>query len=406
MTTGVGGSSVELELAAISSGRDAVPPIEADEHLRRIHQAQLRMRELGIAALWLDGTSNLHYFTGVRHGQSERLIGALVPAVGETAYLAPAFEVERFKAGLRIPGAIVGWEEDESPYARLMAMLQERGVSDGLIAIDDFARFFVTEKLRSQPGDWRFIASAPVTSWCRQRKSDHEIALLRQAMGLTLRIQAAAARILRPGIVTTEVSRFLDQAHRAAGFDAGALFAHVSFGEATAYPHGVPHPQTLQDGDMVLVDCGGHLHGYVSDITRSYVFGDPSARQRFVWDVEKEAQAAGFAALRAGAPARSVDDACRGVIERAGFGPGYKIPGLPHRAGHGIGMDIHEEPYFVKGNAAPLEVGMSGSIEPMIAIYGEFGVRLEDHAVVTGEGATWLTMPSTSIDDPFGRESS
>ncbi len=402
MTTGIGGSQADRELAQIVSARDHVPEITVEEHLARIDRAQRRMRELGVAALWLDGSSNLHYFTGVRHGQSERLIGAILPAQGDVAYLAPAFEVERLKASLRIAGVVEGWEEDESPYALFGAMLRARGIAGGTVALDDFARYFVTEQLRALPGDWRFVASAPVTAWCRVRKTEHEIALLRHAMGLTLQIQAAAARILTPGIASTEVARFIDQAHRAAGFDAGALFAHVSFGEATSYPHGLPGVQTLRDGDMVLVDCGGHMHGYVSDITRTYVFGAPSARQRAVWEIEKEAQLAGFAAARAGVAAGTVDDACRAVIERAGFGPGYRVPGLPHRAGHGIGMDIHEEPYFVKGNATALEAGMCGSIEPMIAIYGAFGVRLEDHVVITAEGAQWLTEPSPSIDDPFG----
>lgn len=404
MAIGVGGSAAEAELKAIRWGRDAVPPIGPEELERRIAAAQRRMEEVGIEALWLDGTTNLAYFTGVRHGQSERMVGAILPRRGAVSYLAPAFEVERLRAMLRIPGEVRGWEEGESPYALFVEVLEAMQVRSGTVAIDDHARFFVADGIRAAGGDrYRYVRSAAVASFLRQRKSEQEIALIRQAMGMTLEIQAAAARILRPGIATTEVQAFLDRAHREAGFDGGCAFNIVLFGEASAYPHGVPHAQTLREGDMVLIDCGAPLHGYMSDITRSYVFGTPSDRQRSVWGVVKAAQAAGFAAARRGAPAGAVDDAARAVIEAAGFGPGYAVPGLPHRVGHGLGMDVHEEPYFVRGNAVPLDAGMCGSIEPTIAIYGEFGIRLEDHVVIgEGGGATWLTPPAKSVDDPFG----
>ena len=174
------------------------------------------------------------------------------------------------------------------------------------------------------------------------------------------------------------------------------------FGEPTAYPHGVPYPQTLKSGDMVLVDIGATLHGYQSDLTRSYVFGEPSARQREVWNVEKRATEAAFAAARLGATCESVDRAARDVIEQAGFGKNYAVPGLPHRTGHGLGLDVHEEPYIVRGDRTPLAPGMCFSNEPMICIYGEFGVRLEDHIYMAEDGAHWFTPPSPSIDDPFG----
>lgn len=404
MTVGVGGSDFATELAGIRNRRDEVPAVPAEDHARRLERAQARMRELGIAALWLDGTTNLAWLTGLKHGQSERPVGAILPAQGPIAYLAPAFEVERIRTMLALPGEVRGWEEDEDPYALFAAMLREADVAGGTVALDDMARVFVAEGMRGALPNHRFVASGPVTSHLRERKTEHEVALLRQAMGMTLDIQAAAARALAPGVTTTEVMDFLTAAHRKAGFDGGPSFGIVLFGEPTAYPHGVPYPQTLKDGDVVLVDVGAPLHGYVSDITRSYVFGTPSARQREIWNLSKAAQAAGFAAARPGAACGAIDDACRAVVVAAGFGPGYKVPGLPHRTGHGIGMDVHEAPYFVGNNRAPLAPGNTGSIEPTIAIYGEFGIRLEDHIVVTGTGADWLTPPATSVDDPFGLE--
>src|SRR5262249_53230198 len=131
-----------------------------------------------------------------------------------------------------------------------------------------------------------------------------------------------AARIMREGITTTEVQAFLTAAHRKLGSEGPPPFNSVLFGEATAYPHGVPYPQTLKDGDMILIDTGAPVDGYLSDITRSYVFGTPSPRQREVWNLEKQAQAAGFAAARPPNRWEDVDAGARGVVKGAGLGPG------------------------------------------------------------------------------------
>jgi Xaa-Pro dipeptidase len=409
MTKGVGGSTVEAELEAITSLRENVAPISTGERRERLARAQARMQETGVAALWLDGTTDLEYFTGVRHGQTERMIGCILPAAGEPVYLSPAFEVEKLRTLITIGEQVVAWEEHEDPFALFVETLRGLQIGRGTLALDAQARFFVVDGIRraaAEAGlDYALTPATGIAGWCRARKTDAELAIISHAMQCTLRVQAAAARILRPGITTTEVAVFLDAAHRRMGFDGGSRFALVLFGEATAYPHGVPYPQTLAEGDTVLIDTGAAMHGYVSDITRSYVFGEPSARQRAVWDLEKRALEAAFAVIRPGVPCAAIDDAARGVINGEGYGPGYATPGLPHRTGHGIGMDVHEAPYFVKDNAETLAVGMTGSIEPTICIYGEFGIRLEDHFYVTPDGARWHTEPSPSVDDPFGNVS-
>ena len=164
----------------------------------------------------------------------------------------------------------------------------------------------------------------------------------------------------------------------------------------------LPGEQHLQEGDMVLIDTGCRVQAYHSDITRSYVFGTPSAEQRRIWDLEHEAQAAAFDAARPGEPCQVVDDAARAVLAKAGLGPDYQLPGLPHRTGHGIGLAIHEAPYLVRGERTALAPGMCFSNEPMIVLPDQFGVRLEDHFHMTGTGAAWFTRPSPSIDAPFG----
>jgi Xaa-Pro dipeptidase len=152
----------------------------------------------------------------------------------------------------------------------------------------------------------------------------------------------------------------------------------------------------------VLVDGGCSVEGYASDITRTFIFGKPSQRQRDIWDLELESQNAAFAKVRPGVTCEAIDAAARQVIIDAGFGPGYKVPGLPHRTGHGIGLEGHEWTYLVKGNKTPLQPGMCFSDEPTICIYGEFGIRLEDCFYVTEDGGRFFTRQSTAIDKPFG----
>jgi len=233
-------------------------------------------------------------------------------------------------------------------------------------------------------------------------KSPAELALMQQAKSMTLEVQRRTARILHEGIRASAVARFIDQAHRAIGAAGGSSFVIVQFGRASAFPHGLPGDPALGEGDIVLIDTGCTIEGYQSDITRTYVFGDPTPEQRHIWEIERSAQQAAFDAVHPGAPCESVDAAARAVLEKAGLGPDYKLPGLPHRTGHGIGLSIHEPAYLVRGDTTPLQPGMCFSNEPMIVIPDRFGVRLEDHFHVTETGAAWFTGPSPSIDAPFG----
>jgi len=404
MTIGVGGSTAKKELAALRSMRGDVPPIGDGQREERIARAQALMRAEGIDALWLDVSANLTYFTGLRLRRSERLHGAILPARGPLTYLCPAFEEAKMRTMITLGDRVAVWEEHEDPTALITETLRALGIARGTIAIDEATQFAAFDGLRRAANAYDYVNGARITGACRACKSEHEIALMQTAKNITLRAHQAAARIMHEGITTTQVQDFLVQAHARLGAEGPPAFNIVLFGEATAYPHGVPYPQTLKKGDMVLIDVGAPIDGYLSDITRTYVFGTPNARQRQVWNLEKEAQAAAFAAARIGARCEEVDAAARRVIEAAGFGPGYAVPGLPHRTGHGIGLEVHEVPYLVKGDTTVLAPGMTFSNEPMICIYGEFGVRLEDHFYMTANGPRWFTQPAHSVDDPFGYE--
>jgi Xaa-Pro dipeptidase len=303
-----------------------------------------------------------------------------------------------------LEGEIRTWEEHEDPTALALDVVRELGHAQGTVAVDETTPFFTFDGFRRAGNRFEFVNASVVTAACRMIKSEAEIALMQRAKTITLEVHKATARMLHEGISTTDVHAFIAEAHRRLGVDGPMSFSIVLFGEPTAYPHGVPYPQVLKPGDMVLIDIGATVEGYHSDITRSYVFGEPSRRQREVWELEKAAQAAAFHAARVGATCESVDAAARAVIEAGGFGPGYAVPGLPHRTGHGIGLDVHEWAYLVKGDTTVLAPGMCFSNEPMICIYGEFGVRLEDHFHITADGPRWFTRPCHSVDDPFGYE--
>ena len=401
----IGGKSQAQALAALHRMNDSAMPIGVDEYRARIDQARTFMRSNDIDAMYLNAGSNLTYFSGTRWHPSERMVGAILPADGELTYIAPAFERNTIEAFMGIPGRIVCWDEHENPALLLPAILDGFGTSAGTRAsrrlyVDENTPLFLFAAIQAATPGYTLQPASPLTGLCRSRKSGAEIALIQCAMNMTMEVQRAAASILHEGITTSEVEDFVNRAHRHVGAS-GSYFCIVLFGEATSYPHGVNHVQTLKKGDTVLIDTGCKVHNYISDITRTYVFGPASERQRFVWNAEKAAQLAAFDAARPGVACEDVDKAARRSLAANGFGPGYSLPGLPHRTGHGIGLDIHEGPYLVGGETRVLEPGMCFSNEPMICIPGEFGVRLEDHFYMSEAGPQWFTAPAESLEYPF-----
>jgi len=331
---------------------------------------------------------------------TERLVAMILPREGAPVMICPRFELGSLQAGLAIEAEIALWEEHESPYALSGQVLTGMGAKT--LAIDPALPFFAFHGLRRDAPHIEPLDGAPVVDGCRMIKSPAELALMAQAKAMTLEVHRRAALILKAGVTTTAVRRFIDLAHRALGADDGSTFCAVQFGVASAYPHGLPGEQKLADGELVLIDTGCRVQGYNSDITRTYVFGEPTPEHRRVWEVEKRAQAAAFAAVKPGVPCEEIDAVARRVLAEAGFGPDYELPGLPHRTGHGIGLAIHEAPYLVRGDKTPLAPGMCFSNEPMIVVPDAFGVRLEDHFHVTEDGAAWFTEPQPSLQAPFG----
>jgi len=372
------------------------PPITLAERRTRLDALRALMDAAGVQAVLLGATSSLRYFTGLDWHASERLVGAIVHASGALEYVAPRFELDKVAQIVGVPGDILTWEEHESPYA----LVADRLKPSGTLAVDDQVALFTYRGLRREIADARLVDAWPLINALRRRKSPAEIALMQRAKDITIEVHRRAHASLTAGVRASEVTRFIDQQHRALG-QGGSSFCIVSFGEDTSLPHGGEGDRALDEGDVVLIDTGTPLDGYSSDITRTYVFGEPTAEVRRIWDIEKEAQAAAFDAARLGTPCEDVDAAARTVLAAHGLGPDYSLPGTPHRTGHGIGLDIHEGPYLVRGDATPLEVGMCFSNEPMIVVPGQFGIRLEDHFHMTADGPKWFTKPQHSLDTPF-----
>lgn len=375
-----------------------IQPISDDERRARIEKAQRSMIENRIDAIYLESGSSLFYYTGVRWGNSERMFAAVIPARGEIAWITPKFEEARARELIRFGKDIRAWEEDESPYKVVAGIFKDRGIRTGRIGMEERVRFFLFDGIRQEAKHLEYVSADPVTAGCRMIKSPSEIALMQKANDITIAAFKAAASTLKEGMTQYEFGANVRAAFGALGSSGSAL---IGFGEYTAFPHGSIQPQKLKEGDVVLMDGGCNVEGYASDITRTFVFGKPTDRQREIWNLERKAQDAAFAAAKVGATCESVDAAARKVITDAGFGPDYKVPGLPHRTGHGIGLDGHEWTNFVRGNKTNLQPGMCFSDEPMIAIYGEFGIRLEDCLYITETGPKFFSKQSSSIDQPF-----
>jgi len=359
------------------------------------------MVENRLDALMLTGGTSLVYFTNVRWGGSERLFALILPAKGEPFYVCPAFERDRAEEqiaqGPLGPDAEVRiWQEDESPYEGIAQGLKDRGIASGRLGMEERVEYVFSNGVAKAAPALQIVTGTPVTAGCRMYKTDHEIALMRLAAQVTITAYEAAWRALEPGMTQRRLHELIGAAYEQLGFPGDAS---VNVGAYSALPHGSRQPQTIHEGEIVMIDDGCLVEGYTSDITRTFVIAKASDKMRRVFDIVHQAQKAALAAARPGIEAQTVDAAARKVIVDAGYGPGYTF--FTHRVGHGMGMDGHEWPYLVKGSTVKLAPNMMFSDEPGVYIRGEFGARLEDDMHITENGAELFTGQSASLEQPF-----
>jgi len=397
VTVGVPAAASEIELTITGD----VEPISPAERVARVEKAQRLMREFGIDAILIEPGSAMVYFSGIRWWRSERLVGLLIPSNGKPGVVAPYFEEPSLQESLEIEADILTWHEHESPYERVRTLLDARGIKKGRLGLEESVRFFVTDGVGSAAPDLSIVSADPVTRGCRMFKDAHEIELMRKASEVTLRAYEYVYRRLEAGMTPDDVKAMMQSAQ--AKFGGDNIWGMALFGQASAYPHGTNQPQSLKEGQIVLMDCGCSVHDYRSDISRTFVFGEASKEQREVWNQVRKGQQVAFETARIGLPAGKVDDAVREYYESLGYGPGYRTPGLSHRTGHGIGMDVHEPINFVHGESTPLAAGMCLSNEPGLYDFDRFGVRIEDCIYMTDTGPAWFTVPPDSIDEPIGK---
>jgi Xaa-Pro dipeptidase len=378
-----------------------VQPITPEEFHARARDAQELMSaaEPKIDALILGPGSALYYFTGIHWGLSERLLALVLPRTGEPVLVCPAFEESRMRESLRYPVDVRVWQEDESPTKLIAAALAERHLSPGRIGIEETLPFTFYDHLRAAAPDCTFVSADPITIACRSIKSEHELSFLRAACLATCNVYREVFAALKEGMSEEEIGNLVTAGFAKRDLRGGAL---VLIGAAAALPHGSKQPHKLRDGDVVLIDGGCTVEGYESDVTRTGVFGKPSAKVQQVFEILRKAQDAALDAARAGKFSGSVDDAARAVVVAGGYGPDYKF--FTHRLGHGLGLDGHEHPYLVRGSKTVLAPGMTFSNEPGIYIPSEFGIRCEDDMVITPQGPAQLLTPGfqVSLEKPLG----
>ncbi|MDP2957062.1 MAG: Xaa-Pro peptidase family protein, partial [Longimicrobiales bacterium] len=387
-------------IARLTAWTDRATPISVEERAGRVERARGIMGEKGLDALYLNGGTSMVYYTGIRWGGGERLFAVVVPVRGEAFVVCPAFEEDRASEQLALgplgSADVYTWEEHENPYQRVVEGLRTRGIATGKIGAEETVQFRFADGVAQVAPTCQVVSGTPVTAGCRGVKDEHELALMKLANEATLTAYKAAHLAMKEGITQRDFGALVSLAHQRLGFQGGAS---VQTGEFSALPHGSITPQVIREGTILLIDGGCSAEGYQSDISRTFVLGVATAKMKKVFEIEHRAQSAALAAARPGVPAEDVDRAARKVIEDGGYGPGYTY--FTHRVGHGIGMDGHEWPYLVRGNAAPLVKGNTFSDEPGIYIPGEFGLRLEDDMFITDSGAELFTPQSPSLEEPF-----
>jgi Xaa-Pro dipeptidase len=378
-----------------------ITPITSDEFRARLDRAQHLMNELkpNFDALFFAPGTSLYYFTGIRWGLSERLVGLVLPRAGKPVLVCPGFEEGRLREQLRYPIEIRVWQEDESPTKLAAEALAEQGVRTGRLGVEETAYFTYSDHLRAAAPGFEYVSADPVTIACRGRKSPHELQLMRLACEATFAVYKPVFAALREGMSQEDIAHMVEAGFSKMGLRGGAL---VLLGASAALPHGTKKPQKLKEGDVVLIDGGCGVDGYASDVTRTGIFGKPSDKIARAYELNRKAQDAALDAARAGRLSGTVDDAARALIVNGGYGPGYKY--FTHRLGHGIGLDGHEHPYLVKGSTTNLEPGMTFSNEPGIYVPGEFGMRCEDDMVIMPDGPAQLLTPNfaVSLEKPMG----
>ncbi|MEY3990984.1 MAG: hypothetical protein RI985_2065 [Chloroflexota bacterium] len=361
--------------------------------MSRLSRLRAIMQTQHIDAVVLVPGSNLRYLSGLGFSTKLRISMLIIPQTDTPVLVLPTMEVPRARQSALFPIDIYGWDDDTGPLPLVQQKIQEMGLAAtemGLshlrIAVENSVmRVFELRALESAT-EAQICDADAILAQLRMHKDADELAAMQRAITVAEESLAETVAAMRPGMTEIHVATMWEQAIRARGSIPSFDIA-VGSGPNGASPHHTNSQRPLQDGDLVVIDGGAIVDGYVSDITRTFAVGTLSGRAKLVYETVLAANAAGrMAAAQPGATGDSVDRAARAVIVAAGFGE-YFI----HRTGHGLGIDVHEPPFMVSGDTNPIHDGMTFTVEPGIYLPGECGVRIEDMVVRTAQGATTMT---------------
>jgi Xaa-Pro dipeptidase len=402
----LGGAAAIAAAPALRAAQAAAPgiaeaaPITAAERAARIAKVQGLMARAGIGALLVEAGSTLRYFTGIDWWRSERLTAALIPVEGPVAIVTPFFEEPSIREMLAVPGDVRVWQEDENPHALVAGWLRDLKLAGRPVAVDETVRYFAIDGLQRALPAVQVRSGANLVNGCRMVKSAAEIALMQRASDIVIAAYRATGPQIAAGMDGPQIFAVMRQeiARRGGQTPSGG----VQINEGSALPHGSKERQLVRPGSVILMDCGCTVDGYHADISRTLVFGSADRAQRTLFDHVRMGQDVAMETARIGRPAGEVDAAVRRAYERLGYGPGYRLPGLSHRTGHGIGLDVHEPVNLVLGEQTPLAAGMCFSNEPGLYVPGSYGVRIEDCFYMTEAGPRYFSTPPSSLDAPFG----
>ncbi len=366
----------------------------SSQRLSRLAELQ---QSAGMDAIALVPGANLFYFTGVHYHLSERPIIALFPASPKQP---PALVVPAFEAGKALHGPVpIAWRvysylDGQEPQGCMDQAVHEMGLAGKEIGVEPTQmRVLESTMLSTGAPGVRLVPADGLIKQLRMTKDSDEIACMRRAAKIPERVLAEAVRRIKPGMTESQVAGIFMSVSFEQNPQEPASPPLVQTGLSAAFPHALAGGRKVQPGDLMVVDFGAVLDGYCSDITRTVAISEePNDEMKHIYEVVKQANAAGRAAVRPGLLAEEVDAAARAVIERAGYGVYFS-----HRTGHGLGLEGHEAPYMVKGDTTVLQPGMTFTVEPGIYIEGKGGVRIEDDMVVTAEGGESLTSFSRDL---------
>lgn len=360
-------------------------------YTERMEKVKSRLQELGLQGVILFPSPNLYYLTGFHTFPGERLLISILPVEGEPFFFAPKLYESQIRQDTEV-AEIITWTDEENAYDKLRVLMERKGLLKGKYAIDDTTWAVQLLGMMAVLPQLEFAPMGNLLASLRLLKTADEIEKIREASRIVDTVIEAVRKTIQPGMTEIELAAFMEFEMRKAGSAGPSFETIVGSGPNSALPHYSAGERRFQNGDFVVLDFGAIYQGYCSDTTRTLCIGTPTARMAEVYQIVKEAQELGVRTVKPGIKASEVDNAVRQYITEHGYGEYFT-----HRTGHGLGLEVHEDPYISGISEMILQPGMVFSIEPGIYLEGEFGVRIEDIVVVTETGCERLNHFSREL---------